>query len=106
MWNCHQSLAEVDICEVLSIFILTENWRIMKTIDLKKELLDRITEIEDPEILIALKTILDYNKNEVCINLTGEQEEELERASEDVKNGNFITHEEMENKVESWLKGK
>lgn len=78
----------------------------MKTIDLKKELLDRITEIEDPEILMALKTVLDYNRNEVFINLTEEQEEELQKASEDVKKGNFLTQEEMENKVESWLKGK
>lgn len=78
----------------------------MKTVDLKKELLDKITEIEDVEVLNALKTILDYNKDEAYINLTEEQEEELLQASEDIKKGNFFTQEEMDERVESWLREK
>lgn len=75
----------------------------MKTIDLKQELIQRISSIEDTEFLNVIKTILDYNKKESFIELTPEQESELLFASADGKKGNVISQSEMDQKVAKWL---
>ena len=48
----------------------------MTTIELKKQLIHRISEIEDANFLKALKTILDSKLNEKVLNLTAEQKDE------------------------------
>ncbi len=76
----------------------------MNTIELKRELIDRISGIDDAEFLNAIKTILDYKKNESFIELTAEQEKELLIARDEGKKGNFVSHTEMDKKVQEWLK--
>lgn len=78
----------------------------MNTIELKKELINRITRIEDVDFLNAIKTILDYKEKEPFIELTAEQEKELLSASEEGKKGNFVSQSEMDEKVKEWLKEK
>lgn len=78
----------------------------MNTIELKKELINIITRIEDVDFLNAIKTILDYKKKEPFIELTAEQEKELLSASEEGKKGNFVSQSEMDEKVKEWLKEK
>jgi len=76
----------------------------MNTIELRKELITRISEIEDKDFLNAIKTILDYKNKEKFIQLTNEDEEELIRASEEGKSGQFILQSEMDKKAEKWLR--
>ncbi len=76
----------------------------MNTIELRNELIARISGIEDSDFLNAIKTILDYKNKETFIHLSKEDEEELLRASKDGKNGQIILQLEMDNKVEKWLK--
>jgi hypothetical protein len=78
----------------------------MNTIELRKELINRISHIEDVDFLNAIKTILDYKKAEQFIYLTKQDEEELLRASEDGNAGHYTLHSEMDKKVEEWLKEK
>ena len=78
----------------------------MNTIQLKKELIHRISKIEDVDFLNAIKTILDYKKKETLIELTDDQEKELLFTSKDGKKGNVISQLEMDQKVEEWLSGK
>jgi hypothetical protein len=78
----------------------------MDTIQLKKELIHRISGIEDIDFLKAIKTILDYKKKDTIIELTADQEKELLFASKEGKNGNVISQSEMDQKVEQWLGGK
>ncbi len=78
----------------------------MNTIQLKKELIHRISKIEDVDFLNAIKTILDYKKKETLIELTDDQAKELLFASNDGKKGNVITQLEIDQKVEEWLSGK
>lgn len=78
----------------------------MNTIELKNELINRITRIEDVDFLNAIKTILDYKEKEPFIELTAEQEKELLSASEEGKKGNFVSQSEMDEKVKGWLKEK
>lgn len=75
----------------------------MNTIQLKQELIHRISRIEDIDFLNAIKTILDYNKKETFIELTADQEKVLLFASKDGKKGNVISQSEMDQKVEEWL---
>ncbi len=76
----------------------------MNTIELRKELITRISEIEDKDFLNAIKTILDYKNKEKFHHLTNEDEEELIRASEEGKSGQFILQSEMDKKAEKWLR--
>ncbi len=78
----------------------------MNAIELKKELINIISKIEDVDFLNAIKTILDCKKKEPFIELTAEQEKELLSASEEGKKGNLISQSEMDQKVKEWLKEK
>ena len=75
----------------------------MNTIQLKQELIHRISKIEDVDFLNAIKTILDYKKKEPFIELTADQEKELLFARNEGKKGNIISQSEMDQKVEEWL---
>ena len=68
--------------------------------NLKQELINRISGIEDVDFLNAIKTILDYNRKEPFIELTKDQELELLIASKDGEKGNFKSQSEMDKKVE------
>jgi len=76
----------------------------MDTVELKRELIKRISDIDDAEFLNAIKTLLDYKKKEPYIDLTDKQEEELLMASEEGRKGNYTSQVEMDKKVEQWLK--
>ena len=78
----------------------------MNTIQLKKELIHRISGIEDIDFLKAIKTILDYKNKDAIIELTDDQEKELLFASKEGKNGKVISQSELDQKVEKWLNGK
>lgn len=75
----------------------------MNTIELKQELIHRISRIDDTEFLIAIKTILDYNKKESFIEISPELEQELLFASSEGKKGIVISQSEMNQKVSEWL---
>jgi hypothetical protein len=78
----------------------------MNAIQLKQELIQRISRIEDIDFLNAIKTILDYKKKETFIELNADQEKELLFASKEAKKGKVISQSEMDQKVEEWLGGK
>ncbi|MDP3435182.1 MAG: hypothetical protein Q8T04_19760 [Bacteroidota bacterium] len=78
----------------------------MNTFELKQELINRISGIEDIDFLNAIKTILDFNRKEPFIELTIDQELELLKASKDGEKGNFRSQSEMDKKVEEWLREK
>ena len=78
----------------------------MNAIDLRHELISRIAGIEDVDFLNAIKTILDYKKNEPFIELSSDLENELLKASEEGKKGVFISQSKLDKKVEAWLAGK
>jgi len=75
----------------------------MNAIQVKQELIHRISGIEDIELLNAIKTILDNKKKETFIELTADQEKELLFASKEGKKGNVVSQAEMDQKVEKWL---
>jgi hypothetical protein len=78
----------------------------MNAIQLKQELIHRISRIEDIDFLNAIKTILDYKRKEPFLELTVDQEKELLFASKEGKKGKVISQSEMDQKVEEWLSEK
>ncbi len=75
----------------------------MTTIELKKQLIHRISEIEDANFLKALKTILDSKLNEGILNLTAEQRDEIIASREDIKKGLVIDNALLDKEIKAWL---
>jgi len=75
----------------------------MTTIELKKQLIHRISEIEDANFLKALKTILDSKLNEGLLNLTADQRDEIIASREDVKKGLVIDNALLDKEIKAWL---
>jgi hypothetical protein len=76
----------------------------MTTIALKEYLVSKINLLNDEAILEKIKKIVD--KKEKVYSLSEYQINLLNEAREDIKNGNFISDEEMNSKVEAWAKRK
>ena len=75
----------------------------MTTIELKKDLIHRITEINDIPFLKALKTILESKTGIAVISLTTEQKNEIIESKKEIEQGLFIKHEPLGKKVSKWL---
>ena len=75
----------------------------MTTIELKRQLIHRISEIEDANFLKALKTILDSKLNEGILNLTAEQRDEIIASREDVKKGLVIDNALLDKEIKASL---
>ena len=75
----------------------------MTTIELKKVLIHRITEINDISFLKALKTILESKTETEVISLTTEQRNEIIESKKEIEQGLYIEHELLDKKVSRWL---
>jgi hypothetical protein len=75
----------------------------MTTIELKKVLIHRITEINDISFLKALKTILESKTETEVISLTLEQRNEIIESKKEIEQGLYIEHELLDKKVSRWL---
>jgi hypothetical protein len=75
----------------------------MTTIELKKVLIHRITEINDIAFLKALKTILESKTETEVISLTTEQRNEIIESQKEIEQGMYIEHELLDKKVSKWL---
>jgi hypothetical protein len=75
----------------------------MTTIELKKVLIHRISEINDISYLKAIKTILDSKTETEILSLTAEQRFEIMESKKEIENGQFIEQELLDKKVTSWL---
>jgi uncharacterized protein YktA (UPF0223 family) len=74
----------------------------MTTIELKKLLIHRITEINDVSFLKAVKTILDTKTDTEVLLLTPEQRREIMESKKEIEQGLFIEHESLDKEVARW----
>ena len=74
----------------------------MTTIELKKLLIHRITEINDVSFLKAVKTILDSKTDTEVLMLTPEQRKEIMESKKEIEQGLFIEHESLDKEVARW----
>lgn len=75
----------------------------MNTLELKNILISEIEKIDDDTFLSALKTILDSRKPSPK-NYLESYNDELKVAEEDIRSGNFYTHNEVKDKIDQWKK--
>jgi hypothetical protein len=75
----------------------------MTTLELKKHLIHRISEIEDPAFLKAIKTILDSKVETGVIKVTAEQREEIAASRKDIEKGLFIDNASLDKEIHAWL---
>ena len=76
----------------------------MNVIALQKKLLKQIAEINDVSVLKKIDQIVKTDSKIYVLNDL--QLQHLKNADLDLKNGNFIDGDEMDNKVEKWLSEK
>ncbi len=78
----------------------------MKTVELKKAMIHRISEINDIPFLKAIKTILDSKTESEITALTPEQRNEIMASKKEIEQGLFVEHEILTKEVSAWLKAK
>ena len=78
----------------------------MTTIELKKLLIHRITEINDVSFLKAVKTILDSKTDTEVLLLTSEQRREIMESKKEIEQGLFIEHKSLDKEVARWASTK
>ena len=76
----------------------------MTTIELKNKVIDKITQVDNMDILNDIYRILDedFDDSDIIV-LTSEQIESIELARAEVAHNQFITDEQSNKLVEEWM---
>jgi hypothetical protein len=74
----------------------------MTLVELKKSIHDKIDNLDDPDYLDMLNTMINYKDKPFVI--PGHMKEGIRQGTEDIKNGDFYTMGDFERKYEKWLK--
>lgn len=78
----------------------------MTTIELKKQLIEQISKVDDVSHLEAIKTLLDTKMVRGTIILSEEQKAALDAARLEAENGQVYTDEEVDKEIRAWLRAK
>jgi len=78
----------------------------MTTIDLKKDLIHRIAEINDKSVLDAIKAIIDNKSKSTIFKTTSEQRKSINEGLDQIANGECFTNEQVEKEIDKWLQEK
>jgi len=78
----------------------------MTTIELKRQLIHRITEIDDESFLQAIKTILDSKTQSHVLTLTEAQRQEIKESQMQIEQGQFIEQADLDQKFNQWQSSK
>jgi predicted transcriptional regulator len=72
------------------------------TAQIKNNLISRIRETKDLNFLKRIQSIFDSSEEDL-FQLTNEQEKSIEIGREQIKNGNYSTHESVISEMKEWL---
>jgi predicted transcriptional regulator len=77
----------------------------MSTIELRKKLIERINSTEDNKLLLEASRLMEIQLSEkdIPFRLTNEMNEAVDEALEQIRTGDFLTHEQAEKEIEEWL---
>lgn len=78
----------------------------MTSVELKKILIRRITEINDEHFLKAIRTILDTKMESDVMLVSEGQRMEIQESRKEIKAGKFVEQSELEAEFGKWLKEK
>ena len=75
-------------------------------LELKLELISKISELKEFRIIKELKKLLDFELDEEIFELSQKQKNRITKARNEYSNGETFTNEEVENEIEQWLNEK
>jgi len=74
----------------------------MTAIELKKQLVQRIAEINDISFLKAIKIILDSKTETELLMLSPEQRDEILKSKNEIEKGLFIDQDKLDKEISKW----
>jgi hypothetical protein len=74
----------------------------MTAIELKKQLVQRIAEINDISFLKAIKIILDSKTETELLMLSPEQRDEIIKSKNEIEKGLFIDQDKLDKEISKW----
>ena len=101
VFNCRESKNFKNI-----VYLKSENEYPMTTIELKKQLIHQISEIDDESFLQAIKTILDSKTQSQVVTLTEAQRWEINESKKQIEEGEFIEQADLDQKFSQWQSSK
>ncbi|MES2809628.1 MAG: hypothetical protein V4619_13445 [Bacteroidota bacterium] len=76
----------------------------MTVLELKKSIHAKIDNLDDPAYLEALESMIDQRQKDEVIEISEKHMASIEQGMRDMKNGDFLTMEQLEKRYEKWLK--
>ena len=77
----------------------------MSAVELKKRLIDKIQKTENEDLLEEAYRLLQLETEDIEIyKLTGDQKRAIDEARNQIKNGQFLTDEQVNKEMDEWLK--
>lgn len=77
----------------------------MSTIEMKKELIEKIQSTNDEGLLEEVYRLLEINNEEIdTIILSDYQKAKIDAGINDMQAGNFLNNEDANKEIEEWLK--
>ncbi len=69
----------------------------------KDKLIDKIRQIEDPEIFNEIQRLLEIEFDDKPFMTNKEQKEAIQRARQQIRKGEIIDEEQANNQIDKWL---
>jgi hypothetical protein len=78
----------------------------MSTIELRHNIIEKLSLIDDDSFLKAIKTIIDSKVNEGVYKLSDFQKKRVNSGREQLKKGQSISNDVLQKEVDQWLNTK
>ncbi len=78
----------------------------MSTVELRHIISEHLMQIEDESFLSAIRTIIESKISSGIYKLSEYEKERIYIAREELKNGQTISHENVQREIEQWLSEK
>ena len=78
----------------------------MSTVELKHIISEQLSQIDDESFLSALKTIIESKILGTTYKLSEYEKERVYVARQELKNGQTISHENLQKEIDQWLNEK
>jgi hypothetical protein len=75
----------------------------MTSVQLKKNIIDKLQSIDDVSFLEAINTIIDAKSVEKYVKIKPDFEEELLKRKKNIENGHLISNDELFESTGKWL---
>ncbi|MDE3182350.1 MAG: hypothetical protein KGM16_02925 [Bacteroidota bacterium] len=77
----------------------------MSTLELKKNLIEKISKIENEDLLNEVNRLIEIETSDIEVyKFSDEQKAAIAEAQIQIKNGEFLTDEEATKEINEWLK--